>query len=519
VLFLWFRKSEEEGGTSDPVPQVWKSVRIQTATKTIREVADMIPNKLFWLAILVVLLVLPGFVSAAVPNSSFYLIPTDMKIYSLAPYDAMVYQDGEYTIAVARNGTILSSVLISAHTDDIPIQAALNSGSSVVISTEGTYTLSAGLTITESRKQIVSSSAPNAVILKKGGNFNMVSVSSTGDRISYFKFDGIEFDGAGYSGDLLSINHTTQSVKIHNCRFVDNTGHAIKMNDMWGWGISIDHVFVYHCGDSTHAGIKISGASNGININDLNLAPNGYTGLLIDSGSSNININGLEGESIIAASQPIVNISGTYASIDNSQFSTLGNGQAMIDVGSTGDFITISNSILNPSDRTGIGINSTGIRVTVSNTHVYNAIRGISVKDSQTVIQGNQLTDCVNGIYLSSQNSILAINQILRARGHAIRIVSGGFNQVNGNIIQNSGYGTTSPATYDGVSLESTGNNLVNGNTIYDWQATKSQRYGVSESGSSDYNFAKNNLFSGNNISATNKIGAHSNFTSNEDGG
>jgi hypothetical protein len=38
----------------------------------------------------------------------------------------MVYQDGEYTIAVARNGTILSSVLISDHTDDIPIQAALD---------------------------------------------------------------------------------------------------------------------------------------------------------------------------------------------------------------------------------------------------------------------------------------------------------------------------------------------------------------------------------------------------------
>jgi len=43
----------------------------------------------------------------------------------VAPYDAMVYQDGTYTIAVDGDGNIIKKVLSSVNTDDIAIQAAI----------------------------------------------------------------------------------------------------------------------------------------------------------------------------------------------------------------------------------------------------------------------------------------------------------------------------------------------------------------------------------------------------------
>jgi hypothetical protein len=75
-------------------------------------------------------------------------------------------------------------------------------------------------------------------------------------------------------------------------------------------------------------------------------------------------------------------------------------------------------------------------------------------------------------------------------------LLGGKRNTLSGAFIFNSGQG--SPATYDGLVIENATGCIVSGCIVTDYQANKTQRRGIVETGNSDENLIEGNDFRGN---------------------
>ena len=105
------------------------------------------------------------------------------------PYDAMVYQDGTYTVAVDSEGNLIKKVLTSANTDDVVIQAAIDYGGKIFLS--GDFNVDAGLTLF-SITSIYGTSAK--IRMNDNVDESVINITSP---ISDVVIDGLEIDGNG----------------------------------------------------------------------------------------------------------------------------------------------------------------------------------------------------------------------------------------------------------------------------------------------------------------------------------
>ena len=81
--------------------------------------------------------------------------PSSSSVTSKRPYDAMVYKDADsgYTVAVDGDGNVIKKVLSSLNTDDVVIQAAIDSiTAGIVYVSYSTYTIAARIDIGENVK-------------------------------------------------------------------------------------------------------------------------------------------------------------------------------------------------------------------------------------------------------------------------------------------------------------------------------------------------------------------------------
>ena len=173
----------------------------------------------------------------------------------VAPYDAMVYQDGTYTIAVDGDGNIIKKVLSSLNTDDVVIQAAIDGVTAgTVIVMYSTYTIDTMITIEDNVKLVFD----HNTIVKPATDIDMFYVKN-GSRISGCKIDvsGV----VGYSSSCILINGsekissqtgTKNSVQIENIWFYNNvrTGNAIFFDSEDAisgsiYGVIVDKIRIY----------------------------------------------------------------------------------------------------------------------------------------------------------------------------------------------------------------------------------------------------------------------------------
>jgi parallel beta-helix repeat protein len=132
-------------------------------------------------------------------------------------------------------------------------------------------------------------------------------------------------------------------------------------------------------------------------------------------------------------------------------------------------------------------------------------IRGAS---DENIIDGNiVLNSNWHGIQVEGARNQIISNFVKKSRYHGIYIQGGTRNIISNNFaISNSLVGQGSK---DGINLEDATYNRVIGNVCTDVEATKRQRYGIAESGTSDYNYIYDNDLEGNWTGALSVVGVN----------
>lgn len=171
----------------------------------------------------------------------------------VAPYDAMVYKDGTYTIAIDGNGNVIKKVLSSLNTDDVAIQAAID-----FINRSGVVQLSKG-------------------------SYNINSTINIGNGNQYIN---LQIIGMSYIA--------TPDVSINPVRIIGNGLTAFECTFKDGWsnnlileGLKID---LTDKNNPASMGIVFVNHTYGIRIKDVSVV-NAYTGLDFTGSVINIDID------------------------------------------------------------------------------------------------------------------------------------------------------------------------------------------------------------------------------------
>ncbi len=253
----------------------------------------------------------------------------------VAPYDAMVYQDGTYTIAVDGDGNVIKKVLTSANTDDVVIQAAIdNLTSGTVAIMYSTYTIDMMITIEDNVKLVFD----HNTIVKPASDIDMFYVKN-GSRISGCKIDVSNV--VGYSSSCILINgsekissqtSTKNSVQIENIWFYNDeyTGNAIFFDSEdatsgYIYGVIIDKIRIYNFDYGIRFYRTGAYSTNWINGNTFSNIRASLTRKLIymetDTGvGSDMDANtflNIDFQSGGAPSIPVISIHGRYNNIES----------------------------------------------------------------------------------------------------------------------------------------------------------------------------------------------------------
>ena len=181
-------------------------------------------------------------------------------VTSKRPYDAMVYKDADsgYTIAVDGSGNIIKKVLSSLNTDDVVIQAAIDSLSAgSVFICSGTYLLSSNITVSSnihfygsgpSQTLFYSNSSSNRHIRSYDSSnvvfsdFSIVDYVTLSCFSSLLDVENVEMRNVYATGPCstirfyiynASVSSTIKNVTLDNC-IAESTG--------WGFAIHSDVV-------------------------------------------------------------------------------------------------------------------------------------------------------------------------------------------------------------------------------------------------------------------------------------
>lgn len=146
----------------------------------------------------------------------------------------------------------------------------------------------------------------------------------------------------------------------------------------------------------------------------------------------------------------------------------------------------------------------------VGNTVIGAVAEGIVV-DGPCSILDNYVEGCKYGIYVMDRPEVCATsiigNVVLSSKRSGIYVNRGSNATIKSNICFNNGKERS--GTHDGITLIDTKHSVLEGNVCFDNQTTKTQSYGISERGTSDYNLIVGNFLRGNLLGALTTVGAN----------
>jgi hypothetical protein len=363
-----------------------------------------------------------------------------------APYDAMVFQNLGGTFAVSNNGTILSSVLISAHTDDVPIQAAINTtsaGSTVILAKSPSpvlmtglpdalidhadYTLSSGLLVPSGMSVI-----GNDIVLDcRAFDGAAIKINSDDKSWNYYagttKIEGVTLIGAttnthsiGISAKNLQLGSLIDRVIV---RYFD-TGINIEGHQ---YRTKIVDSFVH----MNRIGVLMWGGADGDGVNDLphqttidhtDISSNTAFGIQHLAGDNLNVVNGwMEGNAVA--------INGSPYNVDNTEFGIQGN-QKGIDI--KGQYAKVHNCNFEiASGGVGVNIDALSAMSVITDNVFYltdssNPAKGVTVTRSISSFSGingntfygeNGATGRTTGIYGKLYGSTVTGNRFIGGTG------------------------------------------------------------------------------------------------------
>jgi len=291
------------------------------------------------------------------------------------------------------------------------------------------------------------------------------STISVNDKV---KISGV--DVRGTDGDY-GIYFAAKNSRITSSRIEDTIGHGIWAGetDLKNNNIIIDNDII-NCGNGTgnKDAIKVGGNNYLITLNRF-----------INNGRDGVDAYGRKDILILA-----------------NQFDHTGHAGGGIGVHITGgseDCIVALNTIHDSKEH---GVEITG---TVANCY------GIKVLD-------NKISDSeMGGIHATGPNYQCTVNDnSVKNSGLAgIHLINFYDGTVNDNHVKNSGYGKTPPSDYSGIYMHSGINNVVSGNRCHDDQGAKTQKYGIREGTTANYNHITDNFVSNNAVGGISEQGTN----------
>ena len=304
----------------------------------------------------------------------------------VAPYDAMVYQDGTYTIAVDGDGNVIKKVLSSLNTDDVAIQAAIDKGN--VVEFLGDFVIKNTLMINSdnviyygNRSKITLANSSDVDMLSNtppyGRNVSLHDISFDGNKTNQsVPKDIIRLEDAnswklhnvtiGYAGRYGFYPTTGPLVRNYvydfdNCKFYYGNDYAIYADVVNGLRVINSYI------ETNYGGIYAKGININIHHNyfDWAFGTNTHHIHLVGVTESKISNNYIMENGVAPAS-------GNGIFLENSFFTTI-----------TGNTIR--------------GIKGTGIRTVINSAG--------TARSSGIIVNGNSIRDCTGpAIYFSGYN-------------------------------------------------------------------------------------------------------------------
>lgn len=343
----------------------------------------------------------------------------------------------------------------------------------------------------------------------EGGNFGIAvggdGAGNTNGAVTNTIIRGNYISGAISEG--VDLNWDTQGCLVEgNCIVGNNTTANEDDIDVGGgtsFGIVIRGNYIDSGGNSTN-GVIVK-----LNTTEVLIEGNTFLGGRDDTTSRAIYITGNDGTVPVTGVQVRGNIIREF-----NRGISLRNGCEAVTVE--------GNDVADPRGQAdGRGIEVYGVSATNSNTIknvviVGNRLDGNSTATSRGIfldavdditVTGNKIKNFLgDGVTSLATNTVFEGNTIHTNGGFGINF-TGDRTTITGNIIYNNGQSAAS----DGIALAGADYALVQGNTIFDNQGTKTQRYGINVSSPADRCIINGNILTGNNTGATNGTGTLTN--------
>ncbi len=260
----------------------------------------------------------------------------------------------------------------------------------------------------------------------------------------------------------------TRNVKIASCVIRNNYG--LSVYNIYSSQVCIHHCMIENNGNEHPGGITICkdpdlGDSEDVEVFNCTIIDNVFAGILIDGGSSQINVhhNGIKRNSgkgifVSSSSAPTYNVSIQ----DNDIFGNRGGG----------------------SSAGGICLQDCSDSVSMERNRISSSARGIYLlRSSGTTIIDNAFTSNGCGINLDgSSNNFIDTNTIIANNNEGIALSYSNNNTISGNDISSIGLA--------GISFHSSSNNTISSNTLVN------SSYGIFFEYCSNDNHVRNNVLS-----------------------
>jgi len=392
--------------------------------------------------------------------------------------------------------------------DDEEIQAAINNlpndGGRVLL-LEGTYITRAAIKL---RSNItLSGSGPSTIIkpVNETKSYLAQDAASGQNQVVVQDASGFEVgmdvivkdnnSGDGYGVTLATItdidsNTITLDTNLVNTYTVTANGHVVNVFPV----IAADG---YHDG-TTYTNIVVENLK--IDGNKANIGK--YTWLQAGIAFIRVTHSVIRNNWVINSNYEGISDQGVWRDTWNKIIGNIIAGAAGrgIHIGTGNYHVIISRNIIKDCEYDGIYLCSAVRYATISDNVIdscgYSGIGGIggtssSNLDLYNTITGNVITN--NGWYGIQLNG---------SDGYY-----SAYHTISDNVIMNNSQ--NSAGSYSGIYLSQARNVVIEGNIIYDNQDSKTQRYGIEESGGSDYNSYIGNYLGGNISGDIHQVGSH----------
>lgn len=429
------------------------------------------------------------------------------------------------TVVVGPSGNV--DFLVSDYASaDVAIQAAIDYvnglGGGAVHLREGEYSIENTPTLVSN---LSLSGCGNSTIIKAASGFSDNTLVA-GNGISNLSISDIKFDGDHQDiGSCIKIE-TSSIISFHNVTAINAGSSDIKTPIGIAFGLC-DNVIISDCTmmSNFHYGISIYKCQQ-VCVTGCRSISNGRHGYgvggAVQADSEDVTFaacvasnNGLNGFWCRTVDRLVID--GCICDTN-----TVYAGISLEDVR---DSCISSNSIINCGQHGILLRNNVGVcgNISLNNNVIKNTKlvqtsgNGISIEalgSSGYTISGNVIDNCYSGISLN-QISFFSIvcNKIENTDRDGISIWRSYDGAISGNVVRNCGTdlisGQQSGIVLNGDVTQNCIQIVVIGNRCYDSQATKTQLYGITEKGSSDYNLIGSNVLRGNGTSGFTNVGSN----------